>query len=226
MRHYCALAQEKNEHRMLAQGRFLNHDASLSQMTSDQDINDLQTQLQKWNTLTSEQLTGSERKIRKVRSVQEAKAYFDRKSPSLVACLNILALNFNPNPAPAAFEQPIKQPRIKRADARKETQYGYHAGEVDLQRRTAQYVETDGELSVNKTVSHSAHSSRRHSRGLSAGRNMLGRKLQAINKRGSRSSSLNANHDPINIISIATTNELNTPASAAQPITGTFREHG
>jgi hypothetical protein len=54
VRHYCTIAQEKHDHRMLAQGRFLNNDANTSVMTSDIEINDLQSQLQKWNTLSSE----------------------------------------------------------------------------------------------------------------------------------------------------------------------------
>jgi hypothetical protein len=59
-------------------------------------------------------MTATERKQKRDRAINEAKIFFDKKSPSLVACLNTLAENYNPNPGPMMFEQPTKQSKLRK----------------------------------------------------------------------------------------------------------------
>lgn len=73
--------------------------------------------------------------MRRERFVKEAKTYFDKQSPTLVACLNTLAENYNPTPSPLMFEQPIKQIKGKSREKKKEPDIissRISKGEVDL----------------------------------------------------------------------------------------------
>lgn len=77
--------------------------------------------------------------------------YFDKRSPTFVACLSTLAENYNPTPAPMIFEQPIKQnksnKKLKKKDPPEIISSRIAKGEVDLQCKNCSYIETETEIS-------------------------------------------------------------------------------
>ena len=79
-------------------------------------------------------MTATEKKKRRDRAIQEAKTFFNQKSPSLVACLATLAENYNPNPGPLILEQPTKQTKLRKQSSKKEPPR-ILSKEVDLQAR-------------------------------------------------------------------------------------------
>ena len=94
-------------------------------------------------------MTATEKKQKRERAINEAKMFFDKKSPSLVACLNTLAENYNPNPGPMILEKPTKQTKLRKSSKRDPPRIVSHfaKGEVDLQTKNCSYIETENEIS-------------------------------------------------------------------------------
>jgi hypothetical protein len=64
-----------------------------------------------WVSESAENVSATEKKNRRDLAFKEAKMYFDKRSPTLVACLNTLAENYNPTPA--LMDAPVKQAKSK-----------------------------------------------------------------------------------------------------------------
>ena len=188
-------------------------------------------QLDRWNNLSNDFQTATEKKHRREKAVNEAKLYFDRKSPSLVACLHTLAENYNPNLQPMMFEAPIKQTKTKKQELKKEppriVNSKYARGEVDLQTKNCSYIETETELSdklrSTKQTNQLGFNTKRRSVGSSsAGRNNT-RLNPNTNKfaHNSRSTSYEPKDENANILSIGT--NFKSPTSTSRQVTATFR---
>lgn len=83
-----------------------------------------------WVSESAEHVSATEKKNRRHLAFKEAKMYFDKHSPTLVACLNTLAENYNPAPAP--MEAPVKQVKRKTKTEHSRVVTGIKKGEVDL----------------------------------------------------------------------------------------------
>jgi hypothetical protein len=128
-----------------------------------------------WVSESGEHVSATEKKNRRNLAFKEAKMYFDKRSPTLVACLSTLAENYNPTPG--SIDVPVKQTKKKIKADPSRVVTGIKKGEVDLSKNLS-YVETETEISDNlggkshRLLNNSDKLTKiMHSRGTSAGRN-------------------------------------------------------